>query len=590
MVKVKARSRIVKNIKIIGVLFFVLFTVAVVRAYSLQILKAGKLSEMIDSQSRTNFELTPYRGSIYDTNGMELAVSLDVKSVYARPNLIENTSEAAKKLSRILERPEKEILGRLTSERRFVWVQRKISPAKAMEIEALRIRGINFVDESQRFYPNKSLAGQVLGFVGTDAKGLEGIELQYNAILSGKPRYLTVGRDALGRRLFLEEVTGHNLFQGYDITLTIDKNIQHIAEKELEAAVALSNAKNGMAVVMDPSTGAVLALALVPRFNPNNFRSFSAATWKNRAVTDLFEPGSTFKTFLVAAAIERDAVKPWDSFFCENGIYRISNRTIRDVHPHEWLTVSEIIKHSSNIGVSKISRYVETEDFFRYIRGFGFGLSSQIDFPGEACGFVPIPHRLPEHTKSAISFGYSVSVTAVQLAAAYSAIANGGMLYTPYFVKRVSGPDGMTIQTTEPNPVRRVVSEETADTMTQMLETVVSSKGTGRRAYIEGYSVAGKTGTTRKLDAQGQYSSRKLIASFVGFVPADNPRATILVLIDEPQRLTFGGEVAAPAFGRIARQVLNYMNIAPDRPLQPDGGLMREVKSKHIEEVVFVKP
>ncbi len=589
MVKIKARSIIVKNIKIIGILFLVLFAIAVVRAYSLQVLKAGKLSEMLDSQRKTEVELTPYRGSIYDTNGMELAVSLEVKSVYARPYIVENKADTAKKLSSILGISDATILELLKSERRFVWIQRKISPAKAAEIKTLSIKGINFVNESQRFYPNKELAGQVLGFVGTDSKGLEGIELQYNNILSGKPRHLAVERDALGRHLFLEQVTSHNLFQGYDITLTIDKNIQHVAEKELEAAVSLSNAKNGLALVLDPSTGEVLALALTPRFNPNNFSRFTAANWKNRAVTDMFEPGSTFKTFLIAAAIEEDAVKPWDSFFCENGAYRVSNRTIRDVHSHEWLTVSEIVKHSSNIGVSKISRYVDTDDFFSYIRGFGFGLTSQVDFPGEACGYVPIPHRLPEHTKSAISFGHGISVTAVQLAAAYSAIANGGIVYTPYFVKKVSSPDGMTIQSTEPNKLRRVVSEQTTATIKEMLKSVVSSDGTGRRACLDGFSIAGKTGTTRKLDENGQYSSKKLIASFVGFVPADNPRATILVLIDEPQRLTYGGEIAAPTFARIAKHILNYFNIPPDSPIQKENNLMRTVKSKHIEEVVFVK-
>ncbi len=310
----------------------------------------------------------------------------------------------------------------------------------------------------------------MIGFVGRDAKGLEGLEFEYQNVLQGTPRYLSVNRDALGRQLFTEGINTSEHVQGNDITLTIDKNIQYIAEKELQAAISVSEAKNGIAIVMDPITGRVLALAVAPLFNPNQFSKYRSETWRNRAITDVFEPGSTFKTFLMASALEENIIKPKDIFFCENGSYRIANRVIHDTHPHGWLNITKILKYSSNIGASKIVRHLGSELFYQHIRKFGFGEETGIEFPSEAIGFIPLPYRCSEHTKSSIAFGQGISVTPLQLATAYSAIANGGLYMKPFFVDKITSPNGMIIQETDPQVLRRVISKRTAQTVRNMLK------------------------------------------------------------------------------------------------------------------------
>jgi len=569
MVKLKNRSETIKNIRVIGLLFIVFFFIIGFRGYSLQILSSDKLSKIIKKQTERTIELSPKRGTIYDRNGSELSVSIDVESLFAKPHLIDNKSLTAIKISRILGISHKTILKKFKKNKRFVWIKRQIPPAEASKIKKLGINGLEFVEESQRFYPNKELGAQMLGIVGRDSKGLEGIEFEYNNVLKGKPRYLAVNRDALGRNLFIDGAKTSEEVQGNDITLTIDKNIQYIAEKELQAAISISKAKSGIAIVMEPATGKVLAMAVAPLFNPNQFSSYGAKTWRNRAITDEFEPGSTFKTFLMASALEENIIKPKDIFFCENGSFRVANRVIHDTHPHGWLNATKILKYSSNIGVSKIARHLGTELFYKHIRKFGFGEETGVAFPSEADGFIPLPYRIPEHTRSAMAFGQGISVSALQLATAYSAIANGGLYMRPYFVEKVNHPNGMTIQKTNPQVLRRVVSERTARTVRNMLKTVVSKDGTGEKARTASYNVAGKTGTSQKIDKKLKvYSSQKLIASFVGFAPADDPAITVLVIIDEPEKLMSGGAIAAPTFSRITSQTLNYLHITPDKQPQ----------------------
>jgi len=569
MVKLKNRSEIIKNIRVIGLLFLVLFFIIGFRGYSLQILSADKLSKIIKNQSERNIELAPKRGSIYDRNGSELSVSIEVESLFARPYRIKNKSLTAIKMAHILSMSHKEILKKLGKNKKFVWIKRQIPPAEALKIKELEIDGLGFVEESQRFYPNKELAGQMIGFVGTDAKGLEGLEFEYQNVLQGTPRYLSVNRDAHGRQLFTEGINTSEHVQGNDITLTIDKNIQYIAEKELQAAISVSEAKSGIAIVMDPLTGRVLAMAVAPLFNPNQFSKYKSATWRNRAITDVFEPGSTFKTFLMASALEENIIKPKDIFFCENGSYRIADRVIHDTHPHGWLNVTRILKYSSNIGASKIVRHLGSELFYQHIRKFGFGEETGIEFPSEAIGFIPLPYRCPEHTKSSIAFGQGISVTPLQLATAYSAIANGGLYMKPYFVDKITSPGGMIIQNTDPQVLRRVTSKRTAQAVRNMLKSVVLTDGTGEKAQTASYTVAGKTGTSQKIDKKLKtYSRKKLIASFAGFAPADDPAITVLVIIDEPKKKMSGGAIAAPAFSRITDQTLNYLHITPDKQPQ----------------------
>jgi cell division protein FtsI (penicillin-binding protein 3) len=569
MVKLKNRSETIKNIRVIGLLFIVFFFIIGFRGYSLQVLSAEKLSKIIKRQTERNIELSPKRGTIYDRNGSELSVSIDVESLFARPHLIENKSLTAIKISRILGMSHKTILKEFDKNKGFVWIKRQIPPAEASKIKKLGINGLNFTDESQRFYPNKELGAQMIGFVGRDSKGLEGIEFEYNNVLKGKSRYLDINRDALGRQLFIDGANTSEEVQGNDIILTIDKNIQYIAEKELQAAISISKAKSGIAIVMEPATGKVLAMAVAPLFNPNQYKKYEPKTWRNRAITDEFEPGSTFKTFLMASALEENIIKPKDIFFCENGSFRVANRVIHDTHPHGWLNATKILKYSSNIGVSKIARHLGSELFYQHIREFGFGEETGVAFPSEANGSIPLPYRTSEHTRSAMAFGQGISVSPLQLATAYSAIANGGLYMKPYFVEKVTHPNGMIIQETKPQVLRRVVSEKTARTVRNMLKTVVLKDGTGEKARTAAYNVAGKTGTSQKIDKKLKaYSSQKLIASFAGFAPADDPAITVLVIIDEPGKMMSGGAIAAPTFSRITSQTLNYLHITPDKQPQ----------------------
>jgi len=570
MVKLKSLNELKKNIRIVGFFFLIIFSIITVRAYFLQVLTAGELSKMIQKQHKSKIGLKPRRGTIYDRNGRELAVSIEVKSLFAKPHLIKDPKSVAGSLAPIIKMPRSEIIKKLTAAKSFIWIKRKITPSQAEKIESLKVDGLGFEKETQRFYPNKELAGQVIGFAGVDTQGLEGLELEYESILRGKPGELLVDRDAMGRHLFIDGINTTGSIQGHDIVLTIDKNIQYIAEKELQAAVSLSKAKKGTAIVMDPWTGEILAMAMAPLFNPNRFSKSTPDIWRNKAVTDVFEPGSTFKPFLVAAALEERLVKPRDIFFCENGSYRIARRTVHDLHKYGWLSVTKILKFSSNIGACKISKFLGKEPFYQYIRKFGFGEETGVQVPIEAAGFVPRPYRLSEHTQSAIAFGQGISVTPLQLAAAYCAVANGGVLMRPYFVKKIMDSKGMTVQENAPLLRRRVISESTALVLKDMLKTVISEGGTGEKAAVPGFSVAGKTGTSQKIvDRQEGYSPNKVVASFAGFSPADSrPCITVLVIIDEPQRMAYGGAIAAPVFSRISQHVMNYLHVVPDKPSQ----------------------
>ncbi|MCP4714702.1 MAG: penicillin-binding protein 2 [Deltaproteobacteria bacterium] len=555
-----------KNIYIIGLLFLVLFVIIAVKAYFLQILTSQELSKKIRSQHKRRISLAPTRGTIYDRNGAEMAMSIDVESLFVRPHQVDTPGSVARQLAPIIGMSRATITRKLKSRKSFVWLKRKVTPSQAEKIRALSLNGLDFVKETQRFYPNKELAGQLIGFAGIDAQGLEGLERAYDDVLRGTGREIEADRDALGRYLVLEGLDKTSDVQGHNLVLTIDKNIQYIAEKELAAAVSLSKAKSGISIVMDPWSGEVLAMAMAPRFNPNRFSESRPEIWRNRAVTDVYEPGSTFKAFLVASALEERLIKPRDIFFCENGSFRVANNTIHDVHKYGWLSVTKILKYSSNIGASKIGKSLGNESFYRYIRKFGFGEETGIQVPIEASGFVPLPYRLSVHTQSAITFGQGISVTPLQLAAAYSAIANGGRLLRPSLVKRITDHKGTVIQERRPYVRRTVISAETAAIVTRMLKGVITDDGTGIKAAVSGFSVAGKTGTSQKLEkSSGRYSHKKSIASFAGFIPADSrPRLTILVIIDEPQRMSYGGEIAAPVFSRIAQLVLNYIQVTPD--------------------------
>lgn len=555
------------RLAIAGLFFLLMFLAVVVRAFQLQILQGEKLKRLGEKQHLKEWIVLPKRGTILDRAGEPLALSLEVQSVYARPRRIKEPEAAARSLAQALGLGQAEVQQKLKTEKPFIWLKRQITPNEAERIKALNLEGVGMSFEPNRYYPQGQLAGQVVGFVGRDSQGLEGVELYYDTYIRGESGSPVIERDALGRRVLAQGLDEIQIPPGADIHLTLDTSIQHLAEKQLEATVTKYRAKAGIAVVVEPFTGEVMALANYPFFNPNNFAQQSSEQWRSRAVTDSFEPGSTFKTILAAAALEEGVVGKEDLFYCEFGKYFYAGRTIHDAHEYGWLPFYKIIQYSSNIGVTKVAEKLKKERYFKYIDRFGFGRLTGIDMPGEATGMIRSPDHWSPIDLATHAFGQGIAVTPIQLVMAYGAIANGGFLMRPFVVRRVMAPDGEVLVANQPHVVRRVVSENTARLMTSILKGVVSDGGTAPMASIEGFEVAGKTGTAQKPDlAHGGYSSGKRVASFIGFVPAGDPRLVLLVIVDEPEGNVYGGVVAAPAFRSVAIGALRYLGIVPDKP------------------------
>lgn len=555
------------RLAIAGLFFLLMFLVVAVRAFQLQILQGEKLKRLGERQYLKEWIVLPKRGTILDRAGEPLALSLEAQSVYARPRRIQEPETVARSLAQALGLNPVEVQQKLNSEKAFVWLKRQITPKEAEKIKALNLAGVGMSLEPNRYYPQGQLAGQVVGFVGRDSQGLEGIELHYDTYIRGESGTSVIERDALGRRVLAQGVEEIQVPPGADIHLTLDTSIQYLAEKQLEATATKYHAKAGIAVVVEPFSGEVLALANYPFFNPNNSSRQSSQQWRNRAVTDSFEPGSTFKTILAAAALEEDVVGKEDLFYCEFGKYSFAGKTIHDTHEYGWLPFYKIIQYSSNIGVTKVAEKLKKERYFKYIDRFGFGRLTGIDIPGEASGMVRSPDSWSAIDLATHAFGQGIAVTPIQLVMAYGAIANGGFLMRPFVVRRVVAPDGEVLMANQPHVLRRVISEKSARLLTSILKGVVSDGGTGLMAGVEGFEVAGKTGTAQKADlAHGGYSSRKRVASFIGFVPADDPRLVMLVIVDEPEGSVYGGVVAAPAFRNIARGALRHLAIVPDKP------------------------
>ena len=556
--KKKMRFRII----IIGSIFSVFFTIIGAKAVYLQIFCGPWLSQKAANQYEESFKSSEKRGTIYDTNLKEMAVSVDVTSIAAHPGQIKNAQAMAKSLAGILKIDSKELIKKLSSDKKFVWIKRRVTPKETEAVRNLKITGIDFIPEYNRFYPNKMLSAQTLGFTNIDDHGIEGIEFYYDAHLRGSTSKFTVLKDALGRG-FDAEKRRVSKFRGNNLILTIDSTIQYIAEKALEEAVTEFSAKSGMAIIMAPKTGAILAMAHFPFFNPNAFNGFDKKLWRNRILTDHFEPGSTMKIFSAAAAIESGNAFPNSIFFCENGAYKIGQDVVHDTRPYGWLSLQQIIKHSSNIGAVKVIEITGSESLYKTLRDFGFGSKTGIDCPGETSGSLSPFKQWAKIDAGTISFGQGISVSALQLASAASAIANEGLLMKPYIVQAITDQNGRLLKNFEPQTVRRVVSEKTARTLVRIMQTVITKGGTGVKAAIEGYSVCGKTGTAQKIDENGEYSDGKFISSFVGFAPAEKSEVAILVVIDEPQDQHYGSIVAAPVFRKIAHKILTYMNIPP---------------------------
>jgi cell division protein FtsI (penicillin-binding protein 3) len=551
------------RILLVGLFFMGSFATIVAKAVHLQVYRSRWLSQAATDQYEKSLTTSGKRGIIYDRNMREMAVSVKVTSIAAYPSRIKDIKASAQALAKILKLDAREIKKRLTTDKSFVWIKRKTTAKETSQVKQLNLPGIDFVQEFNRYYPNTTLAAQALGFTGLDGEGLEGIEFYYNRQLTGAHKNFTVFKDALGNE-FNPENRSPATDGGHNLVLTIDSTIQYITESALQQAVEQYSAASALAVVMQPQTGALLAIAHYPSVNPNSYLEYGRFRWRNRAITDPFEPGSTIKIFSAAAALEYGNIKQNDIFYCENGAYKIGKNVVHDIRRHGWLSLQQIVKFSSNIGAAKVGEKVGAKKLYQTFRSFGFGEKTGIDCPGETTGSLSYYSAWSDIDIGAVSFGHGISVSAIQLVTAVSAIANDGNLMKPYIVKQVTDQNGLTVKAFQPRQVRRAVSARTAGIVKKIMKTVITAGGTGVNAALDGYSVCGKTGTTRKLDEDGKYSDSRHMASFVGFTPADDPQIAILVVIDEPQEIYYGGAVAAPVFKDIAQQTLNYLNVAPE--------------------------
>ena len=564
------RGRILLIVALIGLGFALIAG----RLVYLQVIDRANLAARAERQQQRVVTLESKRGTIFDRRKRELAVSLEVESVYGVPSDIENPRQMAQQLSRILREDPKTLERRLASDKHFVWISRKVEPGRAAKVKDLGSKDVGFRFESRRFYPKKTLAGSVLGFTGMDNEGLEGLERSYDKELRGVSGWVLAEKDAVGRTVF----PGGPGFQyrlpkaGNDVILTIDEVIQHIADRELERAVTTARAKGGVCIVMDPGTGELLALSVAtahgrPAFNPNEPQQYKSGEWRNRGVTDVFEPGSIFKVVLAAAALEEKVVHPLEKIDCSAGSIKIADRVINDAHRNGVLTFTDVIADSSNVGTIKVALRLGKERFAKYITAFGFGRKTGVDLPGEIPGLLKDRRLWSGVSIGSIAIGQEIGVTPIQMAAAYGALANGGMLMKPYLVSQIVDQGGGVGKKFAPQPVGRVITQDTCAKVSRMLQRVVAY-GTGQQAKPTGYSAAGKTGTAQKIDPRtGLYSKKEYVSSFVGFVPAASPRLVILVMVDTPEGDIYGGTVAAPVFRAVAEQSLAYLQVAPD-----DGG------------------
>ncbi len=504
------------------------------------------------------------RGTIFDCNLNELAISIEVDSIYAQPNQIKKPSLTAVKLADILGINSKTIYTKLRTNSSFAWIKRKVSKKQSQKIRKLNIKGVGFLKEYKRFYPKKHLAAHLIGFAGLDNEGLEGIELTYDKYLRGGVNKLEVVRDGKGMTILNPKNKSNTLTSnGNDIILTIDEVIQHHAELELKDVCNKYQAKGGSIIVMNPKTGEILASAIQPSYNPNYFNQYPQQQFRNKIITDSFEPGSIFKIITSASLLKEGLIEPDKTYFCP-GYIKIGNTTIgcHEEHGHGHLNFEEIIAQSCNVGVIQCVKKLTDRKFYSHILEFGLNEPTKIDLHGEGIGFLLKPKHWSKLSKPTIAIGQGISVTPVQFITAGAAIANNGLLMKPLIIAAIKNPQGKIIKKFKPTPIRQIISPELAQEITKLLKKVVTN-GTGKLAQINGYEIAGKTGTAQKVDSQGGYSPINFISSFIGYLPADDPKLVILVIIDEPKGTYWGGAVAAPTFRGVAKRILSYRGILP---------------------------
>ncbi len=536
----------------------------------LQLVRASDLHHRAALQHQLSVELPPTRGAFFDRHLNILAHSLQTDSVYAAAKHIDDAAKpmVARRLAQALNLSPSSVLVRLRRPKGFVWIARRVTPEQAARVTALHLPHVELIKEAKRFYPGGSLASHVIGVAGIDNHGLDGLELACDRLLRGQPGYRASVRDGKGRQLpgyWEREIDPSN---GSHVVLTIDAMIQHIAERELDRAFHSSHAVGGTIIVMEPRTGEILALANRPTYDLNDPATIDPNRRRNRAITDLMEPGSVFKVVTASALLAEHLVRVDDRFFCENGQYTIpGGHLLHDHKPYGWLTFREVIAMSSNIGTAKAAQRLTPTQLYEYIRRFGFGEPTGIDLPGEISGLLRPPSRWSKLSPWLIPIGQEVGVTPIQLGVALSAMANGGQLVRPHVIKEVRGADGAVVSASPAAPVRQVIPAEVAQTVRAIMASVVED-GTGKKAMIRGYTSGGKTGTAQKVDPNGHYSHSRFFASFAGFAPVAHPALVIVVVLDEPHPVYYGGEVAAPVFSAVGGDVLRYLDVPPDRPTE----------------------
>ena len=548
-----------RRITLLAAAFLVLLAAALARSVWLQVIKGPEYAAMALRQHRETVVVPAARGTIVDRNGEPLALGKVATTIYANPRQVDEARDLTLAAGKVLGADPAVLYPTLVDRSRgFVYVARKADPRKAEKLETLGYAGLGFYPEELRYYPQGPVAAQILGYAGLDNKGLEGLERSLEGTLAGRPGSQTIVKDPFGRALDVVETRPET--PGKDVRLTIDRQIQANAEEVLQETVRRWGAKSATAVVMDPQTGAVLAMATAPRFNANRFPTTRADRRRNRAVTDTYEPGSTFKLVTVAAALQEGIVNPRTSFRLAPSL-EVADRVIREAHSRgtQRMTVRQIVEYSSNIGTITIAQRLGEGRLASWIDRFGFGETTGIDFPGESAGFALPLDQWSGSTIGTVPIGHGIAVTPVQMARAYSVIANGGRLVRPHLIDRIDGRNVAARKS------RRVVSRAVAGQMLSMLRGVVV-EGTGTEAAISGYTVAGKTGTAAKIEPSGRYSTSRYVATFVGLVPASKPRLVVMVMVDEPRGGYYGGTVAAPAFREIARFNLQYLEIPQDAP------------------------
>ena len=590
--------------------------------YSLMVEDGAAWRELAESQRQRRLHVSPKRGAIYDRNGSALAVSVEVPSVSMDAvELLRGVSpgqvpvvarDAANRIASVLSLDAAQVERRILQKRRFAWLKRQISAAEADKVRGLahdgpsqqRVRGLVVEGEGRRYYPRRELAGPLLGFVAPDGEGKDGLEFALDEDLKGRVDKLSGLRDRTGRLIFADGIEDERALAGHNVYLTIDQGIQYTAERELMQSAREFEAVGGSVVVVDPNNGEVLALASWPLFNPNDYGDAEPQARRERGAGGAFEPGSTVKMFTIAAGLSAGVITPTQKLYCEKGLMPVDNVVIRDTHPAEWLTISQILAISSNICSAKIGLSLGEEKLYEALRRFGFGERPGVGLPGESTGTLrPRGRSWVQVETASAAFGQGISVTNLQLAMAMSALANGGELYEPVLIRKVTTATGELVREAAPTVRRRAVSESVARTLRELLVAVTEGQGTGVEAAVDGYRVAGKTATAQKTDpATGRYSIDKYMSSFIGFVPAEKPVVAIVVTLDEPMVDHAGGAVAAPIFRRVAQMALKYRGLTPrgtDRadvavlakspdPANATYALLREAAGKKppIQEVV----